>query len=186
MQVGGFFVCSPKRLLLARRQVRATAVRHFCRHADAFAQRGVGVDGFADVHGADAHCNAKKYFLRYTQKMSTSRKIPAIFYRSASGSEPVREWLKTLDKADRQTVGEDIAYVQYKWPIGKPRVDHLRGPIWEVRSKIGNRIARVLFAVEESEMILLHAFVKKTQQTNPADIELATKRLKEWLNGQSN
>jgi hypothetical protein len=56
--------------------------------------------------------------------MSTSRKIPAIFYRSASGSEPVREWLKTLDKADRQTVGEDIAYVQYKWPIGKPRVDH--------------------------------------------------------------
>ena len=97
----------------------------------------------------------------------------------------MREWLKTLDKADRQTVGEDIAYVQYKWPIGKPRVDHLRGPIWEVRSKMGNRIARVLFAVEESEMILLHAFVKKTQQTNPADIELATKRLKEWLNGQS-
>ena len=118
--------------------------------------------------------------------MSSSRKIPAIFYRSALGSEPVREWLKTLDKADRQTVGEDIAYVQYKWPIGKPRVDHLRGPIWEVRSKIGNRIARVLFAVEESELILLHAFVKKTQQTNPADIELATKRLKEWLNGQSN
>jgi phage-related protein len=129
---------------------------------------------------------SKKYFLRYTQKMSVSRKIPAIFYRSASGSEPVREWLKTLDKADRQTVGEDIAYVQYKWPIGKPRVDHLRGPIWEVRSKIGNRIARVLFAVEASEMILLHAFVKKTQQTNPADIELATKRLKEWINGQSN
>ena len=55
-----------------------------------------------------------------------------------------------------------------------------------MRSKIGNRIARVLFAVEESEMILLHAFVKKTQQTNAVDIELATKRLKEWLNGQSN
>jgi len=60
-------------------------------------------------------------------------------------------------------IGEDIAYVQYKWPIGKPRVDHLRGSVWEVRSKLGNRIARVLFAVEQSEMILLHAFVKKTQ-----------------------
>jgi hypothetical protein len=68
--------------------------------------------------------------------MSSSRKIPANFYRSASGSEPVREWLKTLDKADREAVGEGIAYVQY--------------------------------------------------QTNPADIELATKRLKEWINGQSN
>ena len=142
--------------------------------------------GFADAHGDGAHDNVKKYFIRYTLTMSSSRKVPAIFYRSASGSEQVREWLKTLDKADRQTVGEDITYVQYKWPIGKPRVDHLRGPIWEVRSKIGNHIARVLFAVEESEMILLHAFIKKTQQTNPADIELATKRLKEWINGQSN
>ena len=112
--------------------------------------------------------------------------MPATFYRSASGDEPVREWLRALDKADRHTIGEDIAYVQYKWPIGKPRVDHLRGSVWEVRSSIGNRIARVLFAVEQSEMILLHAFVKKTQQTNPADIALATKRLKEWKDGQGN
>jgi phage-related protein len=88
-----------------------------------------------------------------------------------------------LDKTDRQVISEDMAYVQYKWPTGKPRVDHLRGSVWEVRSKIGNRIARVLFAVEQSEMIFLHAFIKKTQQTNPADIELATKRLKEWKNG---
>ncbi|NDP38030.1 MAG: type II toxin-antitoxin system RelE/ParE family toxin [Rhodoferax sp.] len=100
--------------------------------------------------------------------MSSTRKMPAIFYRSASGDEPVREWLKALDKVDRQAI-----------------VDHLRGSIWEVRSKIGNRIARVLFAVEQSEMILLHAFIKKTQQTNPTDIELASKRLKEWKNGQS-
>ena len=56
---------------------------------------------------------------------------------------------------------------------------------WEVRSKKGNRIARALFAVERSEMILLHAFVKKTRQTNSTDIELATKRLKEWKNGQN-
>ncbi len=116
--------------------------------------------------------------------MSSARKIPAVFYRSASGGQPVRGWLKALDKADRQAIGEYIAYVQYKWPIGKPRVDHLRGPIWEVRSKIGNRIARVLFAVEQSEMILLHAFIKKTQQTKPADIDLATKRLEDWKNGE--
>jgi len=116
--------------------------------------------------------------------MSSMRKLLAIFYRSASGDEPVREWLMTLEKSDRQAIGENIAYVQHKWSIGKPRVDHLRGSVWEVRSKIGNRIARVLFAVEHSEMILLHAFIKKTQQTNPGDIELAAKRLKEWKNGQ--
>ena len=118
--------------------------------------------------------------------MSSTRKLPCNFFRSASGDEPVREWLKALAKTDRQTIGEDIAYVQYKWPIGKPRVDHLRGSVWEVRSTIGNRIARVLFAVEGAEMILLHAFIKKTQQTNPADIDLASKRLKEWQHGQNN
>jgi len=32
-------------------------------------------------------------------------------------------------------IGEDIAYVQYKWPTGKPRVDYLRESIWEVRSQ---------------------------------------------------
>lgn len=95
----------------------------------------------------------------------------------------MRDWLKALNKQERQSIGEDIAYVQYKWPIGKPRVDHLRGPIWEVRSTIGNRIGRVLFAVEQAEMILLHAFIKKTQQTDPADIELALKRIKDWKNG---
>jgi phage-related protein len=107
----------------------------------------------------------------------------ATFYRTASGDEPVRDWLKALNKQERQSIGEDIAYVQYKWPIGKPRVDHLRGPVWEVRSTIGNRIARVLFAVEQGEMVLLHAFIKKTQQTDPADIELALKRIKDWKNG---
>ena len=115
--------------------------------------------------------------------MASARKLLATFYRSTSGDEPVRDWLKALNKQERQSIGEDIAYVQYKWPIGKPRVDHLRGPIWEVRSTIGNRIARVLFAVEQVEMILLHAFIKKTQQTDPADIELALKRMKDWKNG---
>jgi phage-related protein len=115
--------------------------------------------------------------------MPSARKLLATFYRTASGDEPVRDWLKALNKQERQSIGEDIAYVQYKWPIGKPRVDHLRGPVWEVRSTIGNRIARVLFAVEQGEMVLLHAFIKKTQQTDPADIELALKRIKDWKNG---
>ena len=57
-------------------------------------------------------------------------------------------------------------------------------PSGRYAAKLVNRIARVLFAVEHSEMILLHAFIKKTQQTNPGDIELAAKRLKEWKNGQ--
>jgi hypothetical protein len=56
----GFLICCLKRLLLARRYVRAATVRHFCRHADAFAQRGVGVNGFADVHRVCAHLDGQR------------------------------------------------------------------------------------------------------------------------------
>ena len=41
------------------------------------------------------------------------------------------------------------------------------------------RIARVLFCIDEGRMVLLHAFIKKTQKTPNADRDLALKRMKE-------
>lgn len=76
--------------------------------------------------------------------MASAPRLEAVFYATSSGNEPVREWLKGLTRQDRRSIGEDIAYVQYKWPIGKPRVDHLRGAIWEVRTSLGNRNQIVL------------------------------------------
>lgn len=111
-------------------------------------------------------------------------KLRAHFYSTARGKEPVREWLKGLDPDERKQIGTDIAYVQFKWPMGKPRVDHLRGPIREVRSTLSNRIARVPFAVTGDEMILLHGFIKQTQRTPNADIALAEARWKEWSNAE--
>lgn len=117
--------------------------------------------------------------------MPNPLKLNAVFYRSRGGVEPVRDWLKSLSKADRRAIGEDIAYVQWKWPIGKPRVDHLRGPIWEVRTSLDRRIARTLFAVVREQMVLLHGFLKKTQRTLGAEIDLADKRFKEWKHGEA-
>lgn len=117
--------------------------------------------------------------------MPGHQKLRAVFYQSATGKEPVREWLKELPKDEKQTIGENIAYAQYKWPIGKPRVDHLRGAIWEVRTSLNNRIARTLFAVEGGQMVLLLGFIKKTQQTQTMDIDLAEKRFKEWHRGET-
>ena len=110
-------------------------------------------------------------------------RLEACFFRTSSRNEPVREWLLSLSKEDRKAVGADIAYVQYKWPLGKPRVDHLRGGVWEVRSSLKDRIARVLFAVDGKEMVLLHGFVKKTQQTPGDDLALAEARWREWRRG---
>jgi phage-related protein len=54
-----------------------------------------------------------------------------------------------------------------------------------VRTSLGNRIARTLFAVVRGQMVLLHAFVKKTQQTPSESIDLAEKRFKEWRHGET-
>ena len=59
--------------------------------------------------------------------------------------------------------------VQFRWPLGMPLVDHLGSGIWEIRSRLANRIARTLFFVHEEEIILLHGFIKKTQKTPNED-----------------
>ena len=107
------------------------------------------------------------------------KRLPARFYRSESGREPVREWLKGLDAVDRKVIGEDIKDVEFSWPIGMPLVRPLSRNIWEVRSSLPRgRIARVLFCVERQCMVLLHGFMKKTQKTPKQDIDLAIKRRK--------
>ncbi len=100
------------------------------------------------------------------------------FYLSESGREPVREWLKDLSSQDRKTIGQDIKTVQLGWPLGMPLVDHLDGDLWEVRSKLDNRIARILFVLVGETMVLLHGFIKKDQKTPKPELDLAKQRLK--------
>jgi phage-related protein len=108
------------------------------------------------------------------------KKLPAAFYRSMSGAEPVREWLKDLPEADRRILGRDIATAEFGWPVGMPLCRSLGGGLWEMRSNLtGGRIARVIFCVADGRMVLLHGFVKKTQKTPYPDLELARKRQKE-------
>ena len=108
------------------------------------------------------------------------KRIYAAFYETAGGKAPVRDWLLSMDKADRQIIGEDIASVEFGWPIGMPVCRPLGNGLWEVRSGLtGNRIARVLFSIMGQQMVILHGFVKKTQKTPPDDMALARKRLKE-------
>ena len=99
------------------------------------------------------------------------------FYRSPSGTEPVREWLKELPAHERQAIGEDIKAVQFRWPLGMPLVRKLTGKVWEVRTQLPTRLSRVLFTVKSDKMVLLHAFIKKTQATTPQDIALAQSRI---------
>lgn len=57
-----------------------------------------------------------------------------------------------------------------------PLIRKLESGIWEVRSSLEQRIARVLFTTIGNKMVLLHGFIKKAQKTPAGDIELARSR----------
>jgi phage-related protein len=108
------------------------------------------------------------------------KRLPARFYETANGRAPVREFLLDLTSADRVTIGKDIAKVEFGWPIGMPSCRAMGAGLFEIRSNLSDgRIARVLFGIVGGGMVLLHGFVKKTQSTLKADLDLARKRLKE-------
>lgn len=111
-------------------------------------------------------------------------KIIAVrFYRSANGHEPVRAWLLELNPGDRKIIGLDIKTVEYGWPLGMPLVRKMEGRLWEVRIRIsGKQIARILFTVNHSNMVLLHGFIKKSQKTPSSDLKLAKNRRDEIQN----
>ena len=113
--------------------------------------------------------------------MKAERPLRVVFFQTDTGNEPVREWLRALPKEDCKTIGADILTVQYAWPAGKPLVDNLGNGIWEVRSRLDNRIARTLFAVVSQEIVLLHGFIKKTQKTPDDELDLAKKRKRQYL-----
>jgi phage-related protein len=106
----------------------------------------------------------------------TERTLDAVFFRTDQDNEPVREWLLSLNKADRKVIGDDVLKVQYCWPIGKPLVGSLGNGLWEVRSRLGERIARVVFCIDGRTMVLLHGFIKKTQKTPARELNVAMKR----------
>jgi phage-related protein len=92
----------------------------------------------------------------------------------------VREWLRSLGADDRQTIGADIRTAQLGWPIGMPTCRSLGDGLWEVRSNLTDRrIGRVIFCIAHDHMVLLHAFIKKTQKTPKHDLDIARKRQKE-------
>lgn len=103
--------------------------------------------------------------------------LPAAFYRTEAGNEPVRDWLKELDKDDRLEIGTDIKTVEFGWPIGMPTCRSLGKGLYEVRSNLpSNRIARTIFCIHDRRMVLLHTFIKKTQKTPLRDLDLALTR----------
>ena len=109
--------------------------------------------------------------------MDRKEPLPAVFFETASGNQPVRDFLLERTREDRQEIGSDIFIVQKRFPLGLPLVEKLDAGLWEVRSHIPDGICRIFFTVHKETMILLHGFVKKSQKTPAKEMKTAKERL---------
>lgn len=101
------------------------------------------------------------------------------FYLSARGDSPVGEFILSLDGSTRRKIESIIDLLKELGPqLKRPFADKVEGKIYELRPKQ----ARILyfFAIEK-EIIFVHGFLKKRDAIERGDIELAKRRMSDWL-----
>ena len=111
--------------------------------------------------------------------MSTWR---LVYYRDAAGRYPVKEYIADVDSDERAKVRFDLRLLEaYGLDLGAPHVKSIGGKLWELRTT-GRMQHRVLyFAFAGKRLVLLHAFVKKTQKTPPREIATARRRMADYV-----
>ena len=108
------------------------------------------------------------------------------FYQNSSGEQPVRDYLKKLEKqntkSSRVNLNKIQDYIQVLATQGKsagmPYIKHIDGEIWELRP-LKNRIFFVSFT--QGRFVLLHHFLKNTQKTPKKEIEKAKREYQEII-----
>ena len=64
--------------------------------------------------------------------------------------------------------------------VREPHVKHRQGPLWEMRLKGRDGISRAIYITATGRrVVVVRAFIKKTQTTPRKELELAMKRAKE-------
>jgi phage-related protein len=109
-----------------------------------------------------------------------------ILYETAAGRCPVCDYFDDLPANEADALLGDLELLwRFGIELGMPHVRHLRGRIYELRSRGPRMQHRVLYVAWASQqLVALHAFTKKTQKTPPRDIRLAESRLDDWESQQ--
>ena len=104
------------------------------------------------------------------------------YFREASGRVPVQEFIDRLTGEEQieTMVGIDMLRT-HSLSLGRPWVAPLGNSLWELRIRSRRQLRVLYFAHTGRTFVLLHAFVKKTRQVPQAEIETATRRMKQYL-----
>ena len=108
------------------------------------------------------------------------------YYRDSEDKEPAKQFIDSLpEKARAQVIRKIELLGKYGVLLKEPYARHIRGKIWELRIMAGKGYIRVFyFSYTGRRLILLHAFLKKTDKTPPAEIDVAEKRMQDFSDRQ--
>ncbi len=105
------------------------------------------------------------------------------FYEKESGEIPVKQFIDALESKMGAKVLSMLEILEEKGnTLRRPYSGPLGDGIFELRCKFGSDITRTLyFFYEGATIVLTNGFVKKTQKTPPAEIQLAKDRRKDYI-----
>ncbi|MDP1989607.1 MAG: type II toxin-antitoxin system RelE/ParE family toxin [Syntrophales bacterium] len=106
-----------------------------------------------------------------------------IFYTSERGDSPLDDFLDALNKKSRAKVAAYLSLLEEQGPnLKRPYADIVQGKIRELRIQHSSNQYRILYFFEMiDQIVLVHAFSKKTQQLKKKDIDLAETRMDDWM-----
>ena len=102
------------------------------------------------------------------------------YYLSPSGDNPVKEFLDERPHAKAKAFRIFQHIKEYGLTTAIPHIKKLTGtPLWEIRI-LGEDSIRIFYVTKmEKQILLLHAFVKKTNKTPLKEIDIALSRIPE-------
>ncbi|MBI5663608.1 MAG: type II toxin-antitoxin system RelE/ParE family toxin [Nitrospirae bacterium] len=108
------------------------------------------------------------------------------FYKSIDGKEPVKEFFNSLFPSARAKAVKLIDLLsEYGVLLKEPYTKQIRGKIRELRIKDSQGAVRILyFTFTGRRFILLHGFIKKADKTPEREIEIAEKRMNDFIQRQ--
>lgn len=108
------------------------------------------------------------------------------FYRDAKNREPARDFLDTLPIPTQAKAVRLIKLLEkYGVLLKEPYTRKVAGKIRELRFKDAVGFVRILyFTYTGRRFVLLHGFVKKTKTTPQEEIEIAEKRMDDFIDSQ--
>ncbi|MCL5672991.1 MAG: type II toxin-antitoxin system RelE/ParE family toxin [Deltaproteobacteria bacterium] len=107
-----------------------------------------------------------------------------IFYKTQEGRCPIKEFLDSLGGKAAQKIVWVLNLLEDLDNIPSLYFKKLTGSdgIWECRIKYGSNIYRILcFMLDNSNVVLTHGFIKKTQKTPVSEIERAEKYKSDFI-----